>query len=314
MPNTKSLSVVEIQAPPAIARLVQDYLQHLHAMGRAPKTREAYRYPLTRLLLPFCARECVTDPGKLDNRLVDKLAVEIQERGLSPFSVASYIRHLRIFLRWAQGEGEVPVKVDMKSPKQPKRDLRGLTLTEQEIKAMADEATSPRDELIVRLLFYTGIRLGELRELREGDLLDLPQGGVALKVRGKTGERLVPLPPAINKLVGAWLRKRPKTGGGWIFPTIRKNRVGEYGPLSARTVETVVHDLAASAGITKRVHPHLFRHSFATWWLNKGGNPVDLQRILGHGSMEMIASWYSHQTDDDNYAAMLRVLQSSSGK
>jgi integrase len=313
MPKS-NLTVVDVPPAPAIERLVQDYLQHLHAMGRAPKTREAYRYPLTRLLLPFCAREGVTDPGKIDNRLVDKLAVEIQERGLSPFSVASYIRHLRIFLRWAQGEGEVPGKVDMKAPKQPKRDLRGLTLTEQEVKAMADEAVSPRDELIVRLLFYTGIRLGELRQLRDGDLIDLPQGGVALKVRGKTGERLVPLPPTVNKLLGAWLRKRPKTVGGWIFPTIRKNRVGEYGPLAARTVETVVHDLAASAGITKRVHPHLFRHSFATWWLNKGGNPVDLQRILGHGSMEMIASWYSHQTDDDNYSAMLRVLQASTAK
>lgn len=179
---------------------------------------------------------------------------------------------------------------------------------------MADLASSPRDELIVRLLFYTGIRLGELRQLRDGDLLDLPQGGVALKVRGKTGERLVPLPPAINKLLTVWLRKRPRTADGWVFPTIRKNRVGEYQPVAARTVEGVVHDLAIAAGLTKRVHPHLFRHSFATWWLTKGGNPVDLQRILGHGSMEMIANWYSHQTDDDNYAAMLRVLQAGPAK
>ncbi len=306
-----SLSLVQAQPAPAIERLVQDYLQHLHAAGRAPKTREAYKYPLTKLLLPFCAREGLTDPGKLDNRLVDKLAVEIQERGLSPFSVASYVRHLRIFLRWAQAEGEVQAKVNMTAPKQPKRDLRGLTLTEQEVKAMAEKAMSLRDELIVRLLFYTGIRLGELRQLRDGDLMELPQGGVALKVRGKTGERLVPVPPAINKLITTWLRKRPKTAGGWLFPTVRKNRVGEYQPVAARTVESVVHDLAAEAGIAKRVHPHLFRHSFATWWLNKGGNPVDLQRILGHGSMEMIAKWYSHQTDDDNYAAMLRVLQGS---
>ena len=313
MPKT-NLKVVETPAVPPIARLVQDYLQHLHALGRAPKTREAYKYPLTRLLLPFCAREGISDPAKLDNRLIDKLAVEIQERGLSPFSVASYVRHLRIFLRWAREEGEVPAKVDMKAPRSPKRDLRGLTLSEQEVKAMADAAVSPRDELIVRLLFYTGIRLGELRQLRDEDLLALPHGGVALKVRGKTGERLVPLPPSVNKLLTTWQRKRPKTAGGWIFPTIRRNRIGEYQPVAARTVETVVHDLGVSAGITKRVHPHLFRHSFATWWLNKGGNPVDLQRILGHGSMEMIANWYSHQTDDDNYAAMLRVLQAGTSK
>jgi integrase len=308
-----NLRVVETSAAPPIERLVQDYLQHLHAAGRAPKTREAYKYPLVKILLPFCAREGLTDPAKLDSRLLDKLAVEIQERKLSPFSVASYVRHLRIFLRWAQDEGEVQAKVNMTSPKQPRRDLRGLTLSEAEVKLMADKAVSLRDELIVRLLFYTGVRVGELCQLRDGDLMELPQGGVALKVRGKTGERLVPVPPAINKLITAWLRKRPKTAEGWLFPTIRKNRVGDYQAVATRTVEEVVHNLAAEAGITKRVHPHLFRHSFATWWLNKGGNPIDLQRILGHSSMEMIAMWYSHQTDDDNYAAMLRVLQGSAG-
>ena len=61
---------------------------------------------------------------------------------------------------------EVPGKVDMKAPKQPKRDLRGLTPTEQEVKPMADEAVRPRDDLIVRLLFYTGIRLGAPRTAR----------------------------------------------------------------------------------------------------------------------------------------------------
>ena len=308
------LTVVESGEPTAIERLVSDFLVHLRARGNKPKTLEAYQYPLKRLLLPFCAREGVASPSDLNGRLLDRLSVEIQERGLSPHSVSSYIRHLRIFLRWAAAEGELPAKTNLTAVRAPKRDLRGLILTEQEVRAMAEKADNLRDELVVNLLFYTGLRLGELRSLKSADLLGLPQGGWALKLRGKTGERLVPLPPRLHRLLVTWLRKRPRTANDWIFPTRRRNAVGEYEPVAARTVQTVIANLAQAAGITKRVHPHLFRHSFATWALNGGMNPVTLQKILGHGSMEMISSWYSHQSDDDNYSAMLRLLQTSTEK
>lgn len=308
----RKLTVVESGTPTGLERLVADFLVNLKAKGNRPKTIEAYEYPLRRLLLPFCAREGVLAPEELNSRLLDRLAVEIQERGLSPHSVSSYVRHLRIFLRWAAAEGELPAKVNMEAVKAPRRDLRGLTLTEEEARAMADQAGNFRDELLVNLLFYTGLRLGEVRLLKEGDLLDLPHGGWALKVRGKTGERVVPLPPRIHRMLVTWLRKRPRTAGAWIFPTRRRDVAGEYQPVSARTVQTVVANAAEAAGVKKRVHPHLFRHSFATWALNRGMNPVTLQKILGHGSMEMISAWYAHQSDDDNYAAMLKLLTNSS--
>jgi len=308
----RKLSVVESGTPTALERLVSDFLVNLKAKGNRPKTIEAYQYPLRRLLLPFCAREGVSAASELNSRLLDRLAVEIQERGLSPHSVSSYVRHLRIFLRWAAAEGELPAKTNMEAIKAPRRDLRGLTLTEEEARAMADQAGNFRDELLVNLLFYTGLRLGEVRLLKGSDLLNLPHGGWALKVRGKTGERVVPLPPRLQRMLVTWLRKRPRTQGDWIFPTRRRNVAGDYEPVSARTVQTVVANVAAEAGVTKRVHPHLFRHSFATWALNGGMNPVTLQKILGHGSMEMIANWYAHQSDDDNYAAMLKLLTNSS--
>jgi len=63
------------------------------------------------------------------------------------------------------------------------------------------------------------------------------------------------------------------------------------------------------AGVEKRVYPHLLRHSFITWSLTRGMNPIQLAQIVGHTSLAMIQQVYSHLTPSDAYDAMLRVLQ-----
>ncbi len=60
----------------------------------------------------------------------------------------------------------------------------------------------------------------------------------------------------------------------------------------------MIRDLAVKANITKRVYPHLFRHSFITNWLREGGNPVFAQ-IVGHETLAMITRTYSHLVVDD---------------
>ena len=69
--------------------------------------------------------------------------------------------------------------------------------------------------------------------------------------------------------------------------------------------------LALDAGITKRVYPHLFRHSFITWQLEGGLNPILLSRIVGHESLTMINQVYAHVTMDTAYDALMRSLLGS---
>jgi len=61
-------------------------------------------------------------------------------------------------------------------------------------------------------------------------------------------------------------------------------------------------------GIKKRVYPHLFRHSFATWALGQGMNPVQLKDILGHSTLAMITNVYSHLAPEDAYAALMGAM------
>ncbi len=61
----------------------------------------------------------------------------------------------------------------------------------------------------------------------------------------------------------------------------------------------MISTVAKVAGIRKRVYPHLFRHSFATWALSQGMNPVQLKDILGHSSLAMITNVYGHLAPED---------------
>jgi len=70
----------------------------------------------------------------------------------------------------------------------------------------------------------------------------------------------------------------------------------------------MVRLLGEKAVLSKRVHPHLLRHSFATWSLTRGVNPVILAQVLGHASLAMINDVYAHLTPQDSFQAIAHAL------
>ena len=91
--------------------LVEDYLTACAARGLSPKTlKDSYRFPLERVFLPLCAAEGMTSAGDVNKRALDRLSVQLLERGpsgkpLSRFSVNSYLNAVNLFLGWAAREG-----------------------------------------------------------------------------------------------------------------------------------------------------------------------------------------------------------------
>jgi integrase/recombinase XerD len=189
-------------------------------------------------------------------------------------------------------------------------------LSREEIQAMEDRATAERDKLIVRVLADTGIRVGELVNLTVHDLVERDRSHY-LRVGGKTGERMVPVPRLYRRLLRLAQRGRPRdVPSDRLFISLRRRPGGDHGPppggdhgpLTASGVEQVIQDLGTQASIGKRVYPHLLRHSYATWALTRGMNPIMLAHILGHTSLAMIQNVYSHLTPNDTYEAMVRTL------
>jgi integrase/recombinase XerD len=299
----------------ALPTLVNDYLAHCRARGLAPNTvNQAYKYPLVGVLLPFCEREGIADVSAIHARVLDRLSAWLLESGgrngqpLAPHSVHSYTRAINHFLSWAKKEGE-PIDAKAQLPKLPKRLVE--VLSREEIQRMEHAARTERDKLIIRLLADTGLRVGELLGLRANDLVEQNRN-YYLHVRGKGAiDRLVPAPKVYRRLRIYIERGRPKDAvSSRVFLSHRRRpNGGDYEPLTTSGVDQMIRNVAETAGIAKRVYPHLLRHSFATWQLSRGMNPIQLAQILGHSSLTMIQAVYSHLSPVDAYEAVLRTYR-----
>jgi integrase/recombinase XerD len=302
-----SLKVVKAGKQTALAQLVEDYLAHVGARGSARRTLSVYRFNLTRVFLPWAEAESITEPNQLDQRVLDRFSNHLLGKGsLSRASVHSYSRSVNSFLVWARKAGDLKADARAQLPRLERRVLD--VLTEQEVARMIQVATNDRDRLIVRILASTGVRLGELMALRVDDLVE--QGSRRfLRIRGKgRKERLVALKPDLFRELRRYaLHGRRETTDDRLFVGLKKRPDGAYAPLQSRTVEDMVKGLADAAGITKRVHPHLFRHSFITWQLRRGMNQILLQQMVGHADLSMIATIYSHMNANDAYDEMARL-------
>jgi site-specific recombinase XerD len=309
----RKLSVVEAEPSSALTRLVADYLQN-RRVNCSPKTIRIYRDALVEVLLPFCAARGVERIDQLTDRHLTDLTVGLLDgsgsrsgKALSKFSVHSYMRSVNAFLAWAGKDGET-VTGKAKLPTTGRRVLD--VLSREEIRALEDAASAERDKLIVRVLADTGMRLGGLLGLTLGDL---HQDGrtFSLRVHEKGDQqRLVPIKPELYRRLQRFAEKtRRAADSDRIFLAHHKSpRTEQYEPLETSGVDQMFKTLAELAGITKRVYPHLLRHSYATNFLRRGGNPLLLQQILGHESLAMITANYSHLTISDAHAEAMRIL------
>jgi integrase/recombinase XerD len=310
------LTVLPAAPETAFSRLVADYLQDRRAGGVSPKTIAIYADALSGVLLPFCAARAVTEPAQLANRLLNDLGAGLLDgslsrrgRPLSKATVHSYMRAVNTFLEWAGAQAGEAVGGKGKLPAMARPVLD--VLSREEVAAMEDAATTERDKLIVRLLFETGMRLGELLALRSDDL-QTTGGRAVLAVRHGKGDRgrLVPLSPALARRLRRYAdHTRREARSDRLFLGLRRRAAtGEFEPLTLSGAEQMIRNLAVVAGISKRVYPHLLRHSMATDFLRRGGNPLLLQQILGHTSLAMITQTYQHLTFGDAHDELMRVL------
>ncbi len=314
--TTEKLRVVVAPAETAFARLIADYLQDRRAGGASPKTVTIYADALTSVLLPFCSARKVTDPPQVNSRLLNDLGAGLLDgslsrtrRPLSKATVHSYMRAVNTFVAWANEQAGEAITAKAKLPTMARGVLD--VLSRDEVASMEDAATTERDKLIVRLLFETGMRLGELLALT-GDDLQTTGARSVLTVRHGKGDRgrLVPLSPALARRLRRYAdRSRRDARSERLFLGLkRRASSGEFEPLTMSGAEQMIRHLAVAAGITKRVYPHLLRHSMATDFLRRGGNPILLQQILGHTSLAMITQTYQHLTFGDAHDELMRVL------
>ncbi|MHB1769597.1 MAG: site-specific tyrosine recombinase/integron integrase [Minisyncoccota bacterium] len=265
--------------------------------GRAVKTIENYDHYLTRYFMQAGIKK-VSDISEQNirefrqwlNRQPGTDNGSMKRRTQNYYMIA--LRAFLKFLRKRDIECLSPERIEL--AKLPERELDLITPAELERllqSAPGTEERDLRDAAILEMLFSTGLRVSELCAL-DNDL-DLTQD--SFSVRGK-GEkvRVVFLSGPAKNAVAAYLKAR-KDMAEALFVNIS---VGTHIPsrLTPRSVERIIKRRAAKAGITKKVTPHVLRHSFATDLLNNGADIRSVQQLLGHASINT-TQIYTHITD-----------------
>lgn len=306
-----SVALIQPVATP-LDVLVDDYLNHCRARGLSDETTDGnYTTALCKTFLPWCRSEGITGVQALDVGTLDRYTASLLHRTtsrgapLSKFSVHTHIRPLRLFLTWAEHNGEsVIAKPQLPKVGRRRRDV----LNRAEIDQLESVATSERDKLIIRILGDCGLRLSEATYLRRGDMIRSSNRGY-LHVRGKGDrDRRVPVPPRLAVRIARYITSLPvDTTTDRMFLAVRRNEFGEWTPLHRDAVGNVVDRAARRAQLGKRVHPHLFRHSWITEMLRRGMNPIQLSLIAGT-SQAVIAQHYQHLNEVDAYDAMIRAM------
>jgi len=290
--------------PSPLARLAEDYLTNCEARGLSHRTVvTSYGYSLREVFLPWCESEGIHDVSELDGRSVDRFTSSLLRRRkhgdggpISKHTVHSYVRPVRQMLTWASRVGEdVRAKPQLPRCTKPLREV----LSREEINLMEQVMPTERDKLIIRIFGDCGLRIHELALLTPQDIRR--SGRQAhLNVMGKGSRpRTVPVPPQLLRGLDRVIASRPvERTHDMIFLSLRHGPLGTYDPLTTSGIHQVVKDAAARAGITKRVYPHLLRHSWMTEMLRRGMNPIQLSSNSG----STVASSSSMSGCDTRYA------------
>ena len=278
------------------------FLASKRAENLSPATLENYEWHLrgSRAKV-FLADHEIVSPRQLDGEMLLRLQAELLAAGTSPALVHAFHRVWKNFAGFCirRGYGVDPGVLAVKAPRQPQTEPETFTV-EEERRIMA-AARSPRDRLLIELLMRTGLRLEEVCNLTVDDVVEGPEGAW-LRVRHGKGakDRVVPLDTGrvrLSKKLRDYIRQeRPAAAGSSALFLTRRSRDGVYEPLSRRAVQLMMRRISRDTGI--RVHPHKFRHSFATRALAAGVDVMALQRVLGHTSLAMVSRYVHYQKAD----------------
>jgi site-specific recombinase XerD len=143
---------------------------------------------------------------------------------------------------------------------------------------------------LLELFFSTGLRLAELCSLNRD--LDLSRDEFSIRGKGEK-VRVVFLSEEAKDAIRNYLKAR-KDMDEPMFVNIARNKIG--GRLTPRSIERIVRGYSIKAGISKKVTPHVLRHSFATDLLSNGADIRSVQMMLGHANIAT-TQVYTHITD-----------------
>ena len=159
--------------------------------------------------------------------------------------------------------------------KRPKSEKKiPSVLSKEEVIRLFNAAQTRKSELIMQLLYSSGLRVSELVNLKPREIDFNENMGWVRMGKGKKDRMFT-----LSKKIATKLKKYIDKRKDWNYVFSEKT------PLTTRNIQKIVQKAAAKAGINKQVHPHTLRHSYATHLLENGVDIRKIQILLGHSSL-----------------------------
>lgn len=280
--------------------VLQPFLEHLKFEKRYSRhTLTAYEGDLTAFQEYLEAHYGPVPPGEVSHLYIRSWLASLKDGGASARTINRKISSLKAFYKFLLRRGEVAAS-PMGRIQGPKTEARlpqfvaeGDMHTLLHHVEFGEDWQGRTDRLIIHLLYYAGLRQGELLGLTEGSWL--PEAG-QLKVLGKgSKERMLPVAPVLGVLLAEYIGAR-KERFGQERPVLLLT--GEDGkPLQPRAVYRRVRALLSAVTTIEKRSPHVLRHTFATHLANGGADLNAVKELLGHSSLAA-TQVYTHNTID----------------
>ncbi len=304
--------------------------------GRSLKTVENYDRYLNKFF-NFAKKQSIMNPEKFDERLLreyrlflnrelanpgKKVRQDLRGATLKKRTQNYYMIALRSFLKFLTknkiqsvaadqielakvGERELDLITKkelgdiLNAPEKKFRNMENFSKGEKKSKKELEFSfiKALRDKAILETLFSTGLRVSELVSLSR--FLDLSVDQVSVRGKGEK-VRVVFFTGDAKKAIKRYLEERKDTSN-YLFishSSINNKSSEQDAPLTTRSVERIVKDYAIFCGISRKVTPHVLRHSFATNLLGNGADIRAVQKMLGHANIST-TQIYTHVTDKE---------------
>ncbi len=269
-------------------QFLKEYLAVLRLeKNLSENTVASYRNDLNSLF-GFLSDRGVEDPSEIKNEHLTKFFKSLADTGLSSSSAARYLSSVKGFFKYLYLNKyitENPVD-KISAPKLSKNLPDVLSVNDVDAilsKPDTEDKLGLRDKSILETLYACGLRVSELINLKLSNIFFKEE---IVRVLGKgSKERLVPIGRSAVKWINEYMtRSRPllenkAKSGSFIFLNSRGTKLSRMG------IWKIVDRYVKEAGIKKEVHPHTFRHSFATHLLEGGADLRAVQEMLGHSDI-----------------------------